>query len=166
MLVNARIPRDVVADHPSALHLPEPKPVFQPDKRMAFAPPTGYPLSLGNQRVTAPPPVRQRRAGGAPRACLAQPAAAPSVVRAAGRRRCCTTRRRPEPVSHSLRRCRSMQKPPKPRCRAQEVLHDEGADQVAVNFFGDGTCNVGAPLPRPRISPHAGRCSSRCNQAG
>jgi hypothetical protein len=37
-----------------------------------------------------------------------------------------------------------MQNPPKPCCRAQEVLHDEGADQVAVNFFGDGTCNVGA----------------------
>jgi len=35
-----------------------------------------------------------------------------------------------------------MQNPPKPCCRAQEVLHDEGADQVAVNFFGDGTCNA------------------------
>ena len=33
-------------------------------------------------------------------------------------------------------------KPPAPL--PQEVLHDEGADQVAVNFFGDGTCNVGA----------------------
>ena len=25
----------------------------------------------------------------------------------------------------------------------KRVLHDESADQVAVNFFGDGTCNVG-----------------------
>jgi len=26
----------------------------------------------------------------------------------------------------------------------QEALHDEKADQVAVNFFGDGTANNGA----------------------
>ena len=25
----------------------------------------------------------------------------------------------------------------------QEALGDESADQVSVNFFGDGTCNVG-----------------------
>ena len=31
--------------------------------------------------------------------------------------------------------------------RLQEVLGDETATQVAVNFFGDGTCNVGEPLP-------------------
>jgi pyruvate dehydrogenase E1 component alpha subunit len=27
----------------------------------------------------------------------------------------------------------------------KEVLGEENADQVAVNFFGDGTCNVGEP---------------------
>lgn len=27
----------------------------------------------------------------------------------------------------------------------QEVLGEENADQVAINFFGDGTCNVGEP---------------------
>ena len=26
---------------------------------------------------------------------------------------------------------------------SQEVLGEENADQVAINFFGDGTCNVG-----------------------
>ena len=28
----------------------------------------------------------------------------------------------------------------------QEALHDEKADQVAVNFFGDGTANNGATM--------------------
>ena len=38
----------------------------------------------------------------------------------------------------------------------QEVLGEENADQVAVNFFGDGTCNVGeSPLPQPCIGSSA-----------
>ncbi len=39
----------------------------------------------------------------------------------------------------------------------QEVLGEENADQVAVNFFGDGTCNVGeSPLTQPCM------CSQHC----
>ena len=35
----------------------------------------------------------------------------------------------------------------------QEVLGEETADQVAINFFGDGTCNVGAPPLETPIRP-------------
>lgn len=40
-------------------------------------------------------------------------------------------------------------------CHLQDALHDEKADQVAVNFFGDGTANNGI-----QPSPSLHDCSS------
>ena len=37
----------------------------------------------------------------------------------------------------------------------QEALHDEKADQVAVNFFGDGTANNGATVSSQSYSMHS-----------
>lgn len=47
-------------------------------------------------------------------------------------------------------------------CHLQDALHDEKADQVAVNFFGDGTANNGI---QPSPSLHVCCSTDRVLQA-